>query len=131
MFSDSDSPTPALLTPRQAAQRYPDWLVFENEALLTPREFLDRLHNTLSVLAETVRSPEPFMVDRTEAARRCGMSVATYDKYASKGLLPRMNATRRVSLEALKRACLQLDGIAERAGPADDAERALREWESA
>jgi hypothetical protein len=110
MLSDSDSPTPALLT---------------------LHEFADRLHGWLSVLAETVCAPEPFMVDRAEAARRCGMSVATYDKYARQGLLPRLNATGRISLEALKRACLQLDGIAERAGPADDAERALREWELA
>jgi hypothetical protein len=102
----------------------------EHEALLTPREMVDRLHISLSALAEFVRSPEPFMVDRTEAARRCGMSVATYDKYLRKGLLPRMNATGRVSLEALKRACLQLDGIAERVRPADEAESALREWEA-
>jgi len=52
------------------------------------------------------------MVNRQEAARLCGMSVATFDKYGGMGLLPRMNATGRVSVEALKRACLKLDGIA-------------------
>jgi len=102
----------------------------EREALRAPDSLLDRLYSVLSVLAENIHGGEPFMVDRMEAARRCGMSVATYDKYVRKKLLPGMNATGRVCSETLKRACLQLDGIAERAGPADDAERALREWEA-
>ena len=69
------------------------------------------------------------MLRKELAARLCDMSVATYDKYARKGLLPAMNATGRVSVEALKRACLRLDGIAETETVSDPVERALREWE--
>jgi hypothetical protein len=68
------------------------------------------------------------MVDRTEAARLCGFSLGTYDKNVRKGLLPRMNATGRVSIEALRRACWRLDGIADESAM-EPAERALREWE--
>lgn len=83
----------------------------------------------LSALAESARLPLPFMVRKEEAARLCGMSVATYDKYARQGLLPHMNATGRVSVESLKRACLRLDGIADAQTASDPAERALQEWE--
>jgi hypothetical protein len=71
------------------------------------------------------------MVDRKEAARLCSMSPATYAKYAGKGLLPRMNAVGRVSIEAIRRAALCLDGLPDMDAVDDEdpAERALREWE--
>jgi hypothetical protein len=76
-----------------------------------PAEF-EIFGSALKALLESAREAPPLMVDRQEAARLCGMSVATFDKYAGRGFLPRMNATGRVSVEALKRACLKLDGIA-------------------
>jgi hypothetical protein len=107
-----------------------------SDALLlppAPLQSLADLHDmfraALSAFAEYVRSPCPIMVDRTEAARLCGMSVATYDKNARKGLLPRMNAAGRVSVETLKRACLKLDGIADSEAIDDPAEHALKIWE--
>lgn len=70
----------------------------------------------------------PVMVDRKAAARLCSMSPATYTKYAQKGLLPQMNATGRVSLEALRLACLRLDGIAETTAVDDPLDRELAEF---
>jgi hypothetical protein len=76
----------------------------------------------------TAPGSEPLMVDKTEAARRCGMSAATYDKYAKRGLLPALNAVGRVSIEALKCASMKLDGLPEKDTIGDPAERALRDW---
>jgi hypothetical protein len=39
------------------------------------------------------------------------MCPATYAKHAAKGLLPAVNAAGRISVEALRLACLRLDGI--------------------
>ena len=97
--------------------------------LPTPPEFVAHLYKSLTALVDTVRSPEPFMVNRAEAARRCDMSVATYDKYARQGKLPAVNAVGKISIEALKRACMKLDGLAETEAASDPAERALREFE--
>jgi hypothetical protein len=83
---------------------------------------------SLSALIEFLRTPPPIMVCREEAARLCGMCATTYDKYVRKGLLPRMNATGRVTIEALKRACLRLDGVTEHDGSTHQAESALQEW---
>src|SRR5207237_369794 len=83
---------------------------------------------SLNALAEFLRSPPPIMVCREEAARLCGMCVATYDKYVHKGLLPRMNATGRVTIEALRLACLRLDGVPEHDAPTNESEQALRDW---
>jgi hypothetical protein len=74
-------------------------------------------------------APEPFMVDKADAARRCSMSPETYDKYARRGLLPGANAVGKISVQALRRACWKLDGLAEADTITDPAERALQEWE--
>ena len=71
----------------------------------------------------------PFMVDKSAAAELCSMSVATYDKYARRGLLPAMNATGRVSVEAVRQACWKLDGVVGRSA-SDESEAALSAWEA-
>jgi hypothetical protein len=86
--------------------------------------------NALRIMVQ--HEPPTIMVSRETAAALCSMSPATYSKYAARGLLPPMNATGRVSIEAVRKACLRLDGIEEKdTGSADPAERALREWERA
>lgn len=77
-----------------------------------------------------IPSPLPLLLNKDIAAALCSMSTTTYDKHVKKGLLPPMNATGRVSLEALRRAVLNLDGIKPAESADDPAERALREWES-
>jgi hypothetical protein len=58
------------------------------------------------------------------------MSVPTYDKYARRKLLPPMNPTGRVSVEALNDAVRKLDGLNE--GHASvDPDAALAAWEQA
>jgi hypothetical protein len=68
------------------------------------------------------------MVDRKEAARLCGLCPATYTKHALKGLLPPMNATGRVSVEALRLACLRLDGLDPSTGVDDPLDAELAEF---
>lgn len=70
----------------------------------------------------------PLMVDKTMAAQLCSMSVATYDKYARQKLLPPMNVTGRISVEALRQAVFRLDGVVQ--GFAQDADAALARWEA-
>lgn len=98
-----------------------------------PERFINQLVGVLGPLidkvAEALRTPPPFMVTKEEAAARCQMSTTTYDKYMKQKLLPPMNATGRVSLEALRAACLKLDGVRRSNDPVDPAEAALAAWE--
>lgn len=88
------------------------------------------LEDFRAALVEAARSPLPFMVDKADAARLCGMCVNTYTRYVKLGLLPKMNEAGRVCVETVRRACLRLDGIAESDSVSEDpAERALDEWD--
>jgi hypothetical protein len=95
--------------------------------------FLDPNHlraDTVQVNTSPALLTSRIMVCLAEAAELCGMSPETYRKYAGKRLLPPMNATGRVSVKAVERAALKLDGIddVDAGRPPDEAERALQEW---
>jgi hypothetical protein len=100
------------------------------EVIPAPSAMVERFFDAVTAVVEAARAPAPFMVTREGAANLCEMSVNTYDKYVKLGFLPAMNATGRVSIETVRRACLKLDGIeASEKASEDPAERALRQWE--
>jgi hypothetical protein len=97
--------------------------------ILPPAVFAESLVAALRAIVEAARLPPPIQVDRKEAARLFSMSTATYDKYAERGLVPKMKAAGRVSIEALTRASWKLDGIEAASMAGDPGEKALLEWE--
>jgi hypothetical protein len=95
---------------------------------LTPREVAEILQKGIEVLVRHL--PEQIMVTKGQAATLCAMTVNTYDKWAKMRLLPPMNATGRVTILSLRKACLKLDGVTGSEPPNDPAETALADWEA-
>lgn len=77
---------------------------------------------------ESLFALQPLMVDKAMAARLCCLTLSQYDKFTKRGLLPPMNETDRVSVEALRYAVIRLDGLENRLFK-DDPDRALDAWE--
>ena len=78
--------------------------------------------------AASTASLPPLMVDKSTAAKLFGMSPTTYTKHERKGLVPRLNATGRVSVHALQEAAKRLDGV--RTVTREDPDEALTRWEA-